>query len=296
MNVIHLLSSKDSPIEMVGAKAQNLGKMLGKGLPVPPGFVITAKAFQTFIQSNQIEMSSFVFSIEEEFIQLPFPEFLEKEIHDYYQELMRESVYAVAVRSSSAFEDLSGASFAGQYGTFLNIQGLENLFIHVKRCWYSYFSPMVQLYAAEKAISLESLQMGVLVQGMVDADVSGVIFSKNPVTNNANEIMINASYGLGEGVVSGLVTPDLFIFQKDTGEWTKELGMKEVKIVPGPLGTLEMETGERERSSFCLVEDQLDGLKEITFKIEQDHQGPADIEFAFCKGKFHLLQVRPITT
>lgn len=296
MNVMHLLSTVQAPVELVGAKAKNLGKMLGKGMPVPLGFVITSKAFQTFVQSNQSVMTTPLFAAEEEFIQLPFPDSLEKEIYQAYQELMRDSVYAVAVRSSSAFEDLSGASFAGQYETFLNIRGLGDLLIHVKRCWYSYFSPMVQQYAAEKAISLESLQMGVLVQGMVEADVSGVIFSKNPVTNNSEEMMINASYGLGEGVVSGLVTPDMFICQKPKGDWIKELGMKEMKIVPGPAGTCEIETSGLEQNSFCLDDHQLNILKEITLKIEQDHQGPVDIEFAFCQKHFYLLQVRPITT
>lgn len=296
MNVIHLLASEKAPVELVGAKAQNLGKMLGKGLPVPHGFVITATAFQMFVQSSSMDKCPSIYAAEEEFIRLPFPKLLEQEIHHFYQELMQKSVYAVAVRSSSAFEDLSGASFAGQYETFLNIRGLEDLLIHVKRCWFSYFSPMVQHYATEKAISLESLQMGVLVQGMVEADVSGVIFSKNPVTNNTEEMMINAAYGLGEGVVSGLVTPDLFIYQKQKGEWVNELGMKEVKIVPGPNGTQELETSAMEQSSFCLDEKQLNTLKEITLQIEKDQKGPVDIEFAFCREQFHLLQVRPITT
>jgi len=291
-----LRSAEHVSKELIGSKAKNLTAMLSKNWPVPNGFVITSQAFQTFMRENQVSFLKNSVISKEEFLSYRIPYSIEKEIEEQYKQLHQQTIYAVAVRSSSAFEDLQAASFAGQYETYLNIRSLEALLDHVKLCWYSYFSPVVQHYASGKNIVLDQLQMGVIVQGMVDADVSGVIFSKNPVTNNHNEIIINASFGLGEAVVSGEVTPDCFVFQKEKQEFMKEIGLKEIKMVPSEGGIETVPTTLHEQESFCLQDSELVLLIQTTLQIEMEYQSPVDIEFAFSNHRFYLLQVRPITT
>lgn len=291
MNVLNLGALTQTAVEFVGSKARNLGEMLEQGLPVPPGFVVTVHAFQAFLAENGLDASA-----EEAFLSAPIPPHIVEEIRAHYDALHQHAIYAVAVRSSSALEDLNSASFAGQYETYLNISSFEDLLLHIKRCWYSYFSPVVQEYAKNQNIPLDSLAMGVLVQGMVDADVSGVIFSKHPVTNSLDEIVINASYGLGEAIVSGLATPDFYVISKQSGEMTAELGLKEVKIIPCATGTEEVETTPEEQDAFCLTDEQVQALADLTRWIERLYLSPVDIEFAIREGTIHLLQVRPITT
>ena len=291
MNVLNLATLKDTAVELVGSKARNLGEMLEQGLPVPHGFVVTVHAFQAFLEENGLSASD-----EDAFLAAPIPASIVEEIRSHYDALHRHAIYAVAVRSSSALEDLNNASFAGQYETYLNVRSFDDLLLHIKRCWFSYFSPIVQEYAKNNDIALDGLAMGVLVQGMVDADVSGVIFSKNPVTNSADEIVINASYGLGEAIVSGLATPDFYTVSKRSGEISAELGLKELKIIPTDSGTEEVETTPEEQDVFCLSDDLLQSLVDLTRWIERLHEGPVDIEFAIKDGVVHLLQVRPITT
>ncbi|ARU60360.1 hypothetical protein CBW65_04235 [Tumebacillus avium] len=292
MNVINLSALKGVSVQRVGSKARNLGAMLDQGLPVPPGFVVTVDAFQTFLRGHAAESAE----TEAEFLAAPIPAQIAAEIAEQYKALQQHAVYAVAVRSSSALEDLNSASFAGQYETFLNVRSLDSVLVQIKRCWYSYFSPVVQNYARNQNISLDSLAMGVLVQGMVDADVSGVIFSKHPVTNDPDEIVINASYGLGEAIVSGLVTPDCFTISKRTGEISRELGLKEVKVLPGPEGTETADTLPEEQEAYSLSDEQVRELAGLTRHIEELQGSAVDLEFAIHDGTIYLLQVRPITT
>lgn len=146
---------------------------------------------------------------------------------------LRKTYPSVAVRSSSVAEDLEGASFAGQYETYLNIKTNEEFLQAVKECWSSYFGVRVAEYKEEMDENGEKMPlMAVVVQGLIQSDVSGVIFSENPITGKTNEIMLTASYGLGEAIVSGLVTPDTFIIDKETLSIEKSLGTKELQIVP----------------------------------------------------------------
>ncbi|MFA7746208.1 PEP/pyruvate-binding domain-containing protein, partial [Salinicoccus roseus] len=147
-----------------------------------------------------------------------------------------------AVRSSSASEDLEGASFAGQYETYLNIKTEEEFLGKVKECWASFFSARVSGYKEKMNNDTAEPLMGVVVQGLINSEVSGVIFSRNPVTHDDGELMISASYGLGEAIVSGSVTPDTFIVNKDTFQIEKEIGLKEMYIVSKDEGVTEKET------------------------------------------------------
>ncbi len=164
---------------------------------------------------------------------------MEAELLSSFQSL-RKTYPSVAVRSSSVAEDLEGASFAGQYETYLNIKTNEEFFQAVKECWSSYFAARVTEYKEEMNENEEEMPlMAVVVQGLIHSDVSGVIFSENPVSGKTNEMMLTASYGLGEAIVSGLVTPDTFIVDKETLSIEKSLGMKELQIVPYQEGVIE---------------------------------------------------------
>lgn len=273
----------------------NLSKMKTVLKDIPDGFVVTSEAFKNFLSFNNIEPANNK-NIEEDILRANIPNTMENELVEHFEMLKDGSTYAVAVRSSSALEDLEGASFAGQYETILNVKTVDELLHSIKRCWASYFSSYVQDYAQHNSISLADVQMGVLIQGMVNADVSGVIFSSNPVTNNHNEILINASYGLGEAVVDGSVTPDLFIIDKQTNVVTKELGLKEIQVISSESGIETVDVPADQQGLFSLEEDMIQKLVSITKEIEDYYQHPVDIEFAIHSEKVFVLQSRPITT
>lgn len=296
MNIVDLYDACNVSLEMIGSKAWNLSAMLREGFPVPAGFVLTSSAFQQFLRANDLLAHRHLADFVDVFMRAAIPAAIVEELQSYYTSLHQNEIYAVAVRSSSALEDLTSASFAGQYETFLNVRSFNELLLSIKRCWFSFFSPLVQEYASHQHISLDSLNMGILVQGMIAADVSGVIFSKNPVTNNEQEIMINASYGLGEGVVSGLVTPDLFLLDKKSGHVTRELGLKEVKVVPSDSGIETIETNVEEQEAFCMSDEEITAIGQLTRQVERYYSKPVDIEFAVANRQLFVLQVRPITT
>ncbi|KAF1677466.1 PEP/pyruvate-binding domain-containing protein [Bacillus sp. SKDU12] len=279
--------------ELAGAKGMNLIKLTRHGLPVPNGFVIQTNALARFMEDNQLHETSE--NIESRIITGVFTEELKHELTSSFYEL-RESYQSVAVRSSSASEDLEGASFAGQYETYLNIKTEEEFLAKVKECWASYFSGRVSSYKKKMNNQIAEPLMGVVVQGLIESEVSGVIFSRNPVTHNDKELLISASYGLGEAVVSGSVTPDTFIVNKSSFEIQKEIGAKEIYMQSAAEGIAEKETSEDMRSRFCLTDEQVIELAEITKKTEDLYGYPVDIEFGIADHQVYLLQARPITT
>ncbi|MFD0677683.1 MULTISPECIES: PEP/pyruvate-binding domain-containing protein [unclassified Paenibacillus] len=282
----------------IGSKALQLAKLTGHNISIPGGFVITSEALDRFLADNGLNPEESLSDIELRFIQAAVPDEVRNEVVAAFEQLKgEERRVAVAVRSSSSAEDLEEASFAGQYETILNVTDMPHLLESLKRCWASLFSARVRGYALQKSIgvNMNRLPMGVLVQRMVQADVSGVIFSMNPVTKNKDEIIINASYGLGEAIVSGLVTPDAYYVGKTDGSIQKELGLKEMKIVAAAKETVEMETTEEEQNRFCLSDRQIDELAEETRKIEAFFDMPVDIEFAVKDSRVFILQARPIT-
>ncbi|SFL00793.1 Pyruvate phosphate dikinase, PEP/pyruvate binding domain [Paenibacillus sp. 1_12] len=288
-------------IQTVGSKALQLAKLTGQSVKVPGGFVITSNALERFLEANDLRTPELIGDFESKLIEARLPEDVYDEVAASFESMRGQSasgMMAVAVRSSSSAEDLEEASFAGQYETILNVTDLTHLLNSLKRCWASLFSARVRDYAQQKNVSSDmgSFPMGVLVQQMVQADVSGVIFSLNPVTHNEDEIIINASYGLGEAIVSGLVTPDSYVIGKTDGHIEKELGLKEVKIVAADKGTVELTTTEEEQNRFCLSDEHVAELAEQTRKIEVFYGMPVDIEFAIKDGHIYILQARPVTT
>lgn len=299
MFTVFLKEANQESLLEVGSKALHLANIINEGVNIPNGFVLKADALKRFMNvnllHNQVHEKEFI----ELFMEAPLPQEIEKEVLSSYEklkELTGSKELAVAVRSSSSAEDLQDASFAGQYETILNVCDTEQLLYAVKQCWASLFSDRVREYAAQKDISLDAFPMGILIQQMVYPDVSGVIFSLNPITQDTNEVIINASYGLGEAIVSGIVTPDTFIVNKETKSIIEDLGLKEVKILPINNQIIEVETTAEESNSYCLNEESILSLESVTSKLEGFYNFPVDIEFAIKDDMIFVLQSRPITS
>lgn len=299
MFTVFLKEANQESLLEVGSKALHLANIINEGVNIPNGFVLKADALKRFMNVNHLHNQVHEKEFIELFMKAPLPQEIEKEVLSSYEklkELTGSKELAVAVRSSSSAEDLQDASFAGQYETILNVCDTEQLLYAVKQCWASLFSDRVREYAAQKEISLDAFPMGILIQQMVYPDVSGVIFSLNPITQDTNEVIINASYGLGEAIVSGIVTPDTFIVNKETKSIIEDLGLKEVKILPINNQIIEVETTAEESNSYCLNEESILSLESVTSKLEGFYNFPVDIEFAIKDDMIFVLQSRPITS
>ncbi|MBA4537127.1 PEP/pyruvate-binding domain-containing protein [Bacillus aquiflavi] len=305
--IVPLSEGHEKNRSLIGGKAKNLSTLMKLGISVPNGFIVSSSAFLNFIKANRLgsqinhymkTMSNPYIKINELFQSHTIPSDLEKEIKEAYDNLtFSHDIINVSVRSSASAEDLQDQSFAGQYETCLNIGSFDRLLKSIKKCWASVWSDQALQYLHTVNIDIKEVKISVLVQAMVQADTSGVAFSINPVTLSYDEIIINASYGLGEPIVSGLITPDLFIISKhDHKILHKELGLKEFKLVGQADGTKETPTSEQEIKSFSLNFDQINRITNITKKIEHYYQYPVDIEFTVKENEINVLQVRPITT
>jgi phosphohistidine swiveling domain-containing protein len=306
------LDTKDDGLERVGGKGRSLAKLTNAGFQVPGGFQVTTTAYRGYVKDNGLQerilklaqpavvsgRASFQQASEDVqglFDNTLSPELI-KEITAAYQALKGQP--AVAVRSSANAEDLPGLSFAGQQETFLNVRGTDAVVTAVKKCWASLWTAQAISYRHQNGIDQNSVAMAVVVQIMVPSEVSGILFTANPATGERNEIIINASFGLGEAVVSGQVTPDTYIVDKSTRA-VKEtvIGPKAQKITSnGDAGTKLEDVSESERGLSSLSASMLTELTDTALRIETLFGGLAqDIEWAFCDGKLHLLQSRPIT-
>src|SRR5215217_1145066 len=222
-----------------GGKGANLGELARASFPVPDGFVVTTAAYDGFVAHNRLgetiaralrdEQGSDA-TIRAAFAKAPIPPEIEQDILAAYCEL---GDGPVAVRSSATAEDLPGAAFAGQQDTFLNVTGGQALLDTVRRCWASLWTDRAITYRERQGIDQQTVKLAVVVQEMVPAEVAGVMFTANPVTGARNEIVIDASPGLGEAVVSGQVTPDRFVLRKRWWIWNiaeRRRGRREVII------------------------------------------------------------------
>jgi len=304
------ITNKDVPI--AGGKGASLGEMTHAGFPVPPGFVVVAQAYGDFLKQCKIDgkiadllkgldventelLDKTANEIQKHILAEKFPEDMSKEIITAYHEL---GDGFVAARSSATAEDLPGASFAGQQATYLNVKGDEELIRGVQKCWASLFTARAIYYRQTKGFDHMKTLIAVVVQRMVDSRAAGVGFSVNPVDGNRNDIMIEASFGLGEAVVSGQVTPDLYIVHKDdlkihqktVNEQTwgfyrdPETGKTVKKDVPDP-------------NAQVLTDAEIVEVGTMIKKVEAHYGMPEDTEWAIDeKGTVFLLQARPITT
>ena len=315
-NVVWFADSNSTDLSLVGGKGANLGRMSQAGFVVPPGFVVGTDAYMAHVASNEglkrkiadilakvnygdaDALDASVAQIREWIVQTPMPEALIREIESSYTKLGGETY--VAVRSSGTAEDLEGASFAGLHDTYLDIRGNDHLIDAVKRCWASMWTSRAVSYRKTQGFDHFKTSIAVVVQTMVESEVAGVLFTGNPINTATDQLMINASWGLGEAVVSGIVTPDEYIVSaRNLKVINKTLGSKEHKIIRDSAngnGTLHLSVPDADRARFSLTDEQAGALAEIGLRIQAAYDDmPQDIEWAFHGGNFYVLQARPIT-
>lgn len=263
--------------EFVGGKAAQLGR-LASHHRVPPGFCLTTAAYRWAQEYGLAAM-------------MPL---LRQHLAEAYGALGEP---AVAVRSSAVDEDGSGSSFAGQLETYLNILGADHLVEAVTRCWSSGSTERVAGYRREQGLDGQGVEVSVLVQELVDADWSAVAFSVNPITGDHDEIVINASYGLGESIVSGTVTPDTYILRKiDLSILACRIGEKRRMTIRMSDGTGEVPVPRLLQRAQVLNSTDMEEVGRLTRDLESATQQPVDVECASAAGQLYLLQCRPITT
>ncbi len=295
---------------VAGGKGASLGEMTQAGLPVPPGFVVVADAFDRFISEASlkekidallsavdINESSSVESASESIRQLisaaPMSEELQDEIMTGFGNLGAE---LVAVRSSATAEDSSAASWAGELETYLNVTA-DNLIESVKLCWSSLFTPRAIFYRIEKGLADHHVSVAAVVQKMVQSEVSGIAFTVHPVTEDYDRMIIEAGYGLGEAIVGGMITPDSYVIKKDGLEIEdKYISSQDMMISRSPEGTSEQEVQFEKQELQKLPDQEIKELAQICLNIEKHYGFPCDIEWAFEAGKLYITQSRPITT
>lgn len=286
------ITKKD--IGTAGGKGANLGEMTRAGIPVPPGAVLTVSAYHRFMKHNGIDVSAKPEQIRAAIRMGSIPEDVTAEILEFYQS-MGEAV-RVAVRSSATAEDLEDASFAGQQETFLNVQGEDMLISSIKACYASLWGERAVSYRKEKGYDTKPVALAVVIQCMVESEVAGVLFTQNPAAKTAGEMLINASYGLGEAVVSGAVSPDELICSKDGQIIKQVIGSKETMVVYGEKQTVTVSVETEDRKKLSLTASKIKRLVEKGAEIEAHYQTPMDIEWAFAGDALYILQARAITT
>ncbi len=313
---------------VAGGKGSNLAEIYNLGIPVPPGFVVTAQAYDYLIQHARIndkikallqkinyedtkKLDEITKKIREMIVAAKIPEEMKEDILDAYEALSAEKSkemaaenllekpeeeISVAVRSSATTEDLAEASFAGQQESFLNVKGEEQLLTSIKKCFASLFTPRATYYRNKKGFAHEKASLAVVVQKMIDSDKSGVIFTKDP-SQKRDDIIIEAVFGLGEGIVSGQITPDRYIVSKKMEIVEKEIKEKKIAIVKNPKGGQEKIKLKPEISKKqVLKEHEITRLATIALKLEAHYSKPQDIEFAVEDDEIYIVQTRPITT
>ncbi|AQZ65642.1 phosphoenolpyruvate synthase [[Actinomadura] parvosata subsp. kistnae] len=263
-------------LAVAGGKGANLGELVRSGFPVPDGFVVTTHAYELGAQGRGVRAE--------------LPADLRQAITDAYAGL---GGGPVAVRSSATAEDLPGAAFAGQQDTYLNVTGEPALLDAVRRCWDSLWTERAVAYRARLGIEDADVRIAVVVQRMVEAEVAGVLFTANPVTGDRTQLVIDASSGLGEAVVSGLVTPDHYVLDAH-GHLTFTPGRREVVVRSAPGGGVIHESGAGERAGR-LPDAVVAELGRLGRKVAAHFGRPQDIEWAYAGGRLHLLQARPMT-
>ncbi len=298
-------------VSLAGGKGASLGEMTQAGISVPNGFVIFSNAFEKFLEETDlnIEIESLLDSVNHKeihtvenasekiqalILQADIPRDIATETQRFFKKL---GANYVAVRSSATAEDSASAAWAGQLESYLNTTE-ENLLENIKKCWASLFTPRAIFYRFEKDLHKHKISVAVVVQKMVNSEISGIAFSVHPVTEDKNQLIIEAGFGLGEAIVSGQITPDSYVVEKeprriiDVNVNTQTKGLYRVQNG----GNEWQEISEPKASSQVLSEAQILKLSNIILGIEKHYGFPCDIEWAFEGGEFFITQSRPITT
>lgn len=309
------LSYKDVPI--AGGKGASLGEMTQAKMNIPPGFVVLASTFDKFLEEtdlnveieaklknvakgdiNSVDRASN--EIQDMINDIKMPKDIGQEVIKEFEKLKTP---LVAVRSSATAEDSSIASWAGELETYLNVTE-KNLLKSVKKCWASLFTPRAIFYRYEKNLEDQKVSVAVVVQKMIQSEVSGICFTVHPVTQDKNHLVIEAGYGLGEAIVGGMITPDTYIIDKTKIKaqklkisiLDKNISGQTMMIVRSPQGTKEISVNIDKQEKQKLLDNQIIKLAEICMGIETHYKKPQDIEWAIEKGKIYITQSRPITT
>jgi len=303
-------------IPLVGGKGANLGEMYSVGLPVPNGFVVTANAYDYLIDHNSLQpkiisliretdvhntnkLQKASIAIQRLVNTADIPQDLIDEIIKSYRDLKPgDKNPLVAVRSSATAEDLPDASFAGQQESYLDIKGESNVVQAVRRAWASLWGARAIFYRATKGFDHFKVKLAVPVQLMVQSDISGVIFSVNPVTRNKNQVVVEAAWGLGDFIVQGVVSPDHYIVNKENlSIHSRSIQSQTVMEVHHyPSGVKKVNVPQHLVHQRKLTDQQVVDLAKLAIKVHQHYFFPQDIEYAIEKGKIYIVQSRPVTT
>jgi pyruvate,water dikinase len=315
---------------IAGGKGANLAEIYNLKIPVPPGFVVTAQAYAYFIKKAGIdrkikelldkinyedtaELDTITNEIRSLILNSDFPGEMEEEVLEAYDAFGTEETdfkfgdvakllkntsepAFVAVRSSATTEDLAEASFAGQQDSFMNVKGNSELINNIKKCFASLFTSRATYYRHKKGFEHKDAKLAVIIQKMVDSDKSGVIFSKDP-SHKKDYIIIEAGWGLGEGVVSGKITPDRYIVSPELKILDKIISNKKIALTRDSAGNQEVvKLKESRANAQVLTEREIRNLAEIALKLEAHYKKPQDVEFAIEGDEIYIVQTRPITT
>jgi pyruvate,water dikinase len=300
-----------SMLPSVGGKGANLGEMASAGFPIPDGFCITTKAYLNLIEQSsemnrifdqlaeisaddQEQIRELGKQIREHLTSIEMPNDIAQSIIKAWKNTGEQ--YAYAVRSSATAEDLPTASFAGQQETFLNVKGKESLLHAVKECWASLFTDRAITYRAKNQFDHRSVFLSVVVQRMVFPEVSGIMFTADPINGHRRTVSIDASFGLGEALVSGLVSADLYQV-RDQKIIQKRIATKKLAILPvSEGGTITIDLPEEKQNEQSLSDEYILKLAEIGRKVESHYGSPQDIEWCLVDGEIFIVQSRPITS
>ena len=304
-------------LALAGGKGANLGEMTQRGAPVPPGFVVSVVSYEKFLADNglDVRLAEILAGIDvyrtaglvevaraaqQAILSAPMPPDLATEIAEAYRELGEG---LVAVRSSATAEDLPDASFAGQQRTYLNVEGIDQVLETVKGCWASLFEARAIFYRAEQKFNQLGVGIAVPVQRMVQSEISGVMFTAEPNRSDRTKVFIEAVYGLGESVVSGAVTPDSYLIQKDGLEILEKRLVPQSRMLtrnPDSAGAEdlnhEVDVPAEQARSYKLKDTQIAEIAQYGLTLEEAYSHPQDIEWAIEDDTFYITQTRPITT
>lgn len=304
-----------------GGKGASLGEMTRAEIPVPPGFVVLASAFERFLELTDLNVEiDAIFhtvnhremhTVEHASEKIPalilaakIPEDIASEIKKEFAKL---GAQFVAVRSSATAEDSASAAWAGQLDSFLNTTK-DNLLQNVQKCWASLFTPRAIFYRFEKGLYEQKIGVAVVIQKMIESEVSGIAFSVHPVTEDRNQLIIEAGFGLGEAIVSGQITPDSYVVEKEPRRILDKniaeqnylliRANKQIdgKAIAGEDGNRRVKLSGEKGARQKLSDKEILELAELILRIEKHYGFPCDIEWALAKGRFYILQSRPITT
>ncbi len=299
-------------VDRVGGKGANLGEMTQSGFPVPGGFVVTSSAYKHMIEVNNLEdkikavlkdldvedssaLNRASKEVQRIIEQSPFPKEIEEQVFKAYDKLGDNPW--VAVRSSATAEDLPQASFAGQQETYLNVRGDASLLIHIRKAWASLFEPRAIYYRVQQKFDHFKVALAVPVQKMVQSDISGIMFTINPVTNDKSKIIVEAIWGLGEKIVQGAITPDHYEIDKATLKLvTHRVISQDIEMVRSGEGNIDREVPKSRQERRKLTDEQAEEVAKLGKKLQQHYFFPQDSEWAIENGKLYVVQTRPITT